>query len=281
MPASSDDDAQRAAGPDARRPDRTSRWPAAPIRPLVREPLDPARPVHGASGLDGADLPEPGVARRGRESADRADGRRCVRGGRPCRSPSSRPGRSRTSPSSCAPSPALSDRIGAISLMGGSLGVGNTTASAEFNIWQDPEAAAIVFAIRAADPDGRARRRPTRRSSCPTTSPGSTALGTRTGPGRRRPDAVLRASFHRERYGWDGPADPRRRRRRRPRRAVADRAADDADRRRARRRADARPDDRRRAAGSSGKAPNAEVLVRARSRRRSSTCVVEAIATFP
>ena len=41
--------------------------------------------------------------------------------------------------------PALHDRIGAISLMGGSLGVGNTTASAEFNIWQDPEAAAIVF----------------------------------------------------------------------------------------------------------------------------------------
>ena len=29
--------------------------------------------------------------------------------------------------------------------MGGSLGEGNTTASAEFNIWQDPEAAAIVF----------------------------------------------------------------------------------------------------------------------------------------
>src|SRR5258705_6514491 len=41
--------------------------------------------------------------------------------------------------------PGLHDRIGAISLMGGSLGVGNTTASAEFNVWQDPEAAAIVF----------------------------------------------------------------------------------------------------------------------------------------
>ena len=42
--------------------------------------------------------------------------------------------------------PALHERIAAISLMGGSLGAGNITPAAEFNIWADPDAAAIVFA---------------------------------------------------------------------------------------------------------------------------------------
>jgi inosine-uridine nucleoside N-ribohydrolase len=41
--------------------------------------------------------------------------------------------------------PELAPRIAHICLMGGSIGDGNTTASAEFNIYADPEAAAIVF----------------------------------------------------------------------------------------------------------------------------------------
>ncbi|HET9851799.1 MAG TPA: nucleoside hydrolase [Candidatus Limnocylindrales bacterium] len=41
--------------------------------------------------------------------------------------------------------PALAPRIAHICLMGGSIGDGNTTASAEFNVYADPEAAAIVF----------------------------------------------------------------------------------------------------------------------------------------
>ena len=41
--------------------------------------------------------------------------------------------------------PEARDRIGEIVLMGGSTGRGNTTAAAEFNIWVDPEAAALVF----------------------------------------------------------------------------------------------------------------------------------------
>ena len=41
--------------------------------------------------------------------------------------------------------PCVREGIDRICLMGGSLGEGNTTAAAEFNIWQDPEAAAIVF----------------------------------------------------------------------------------------------------------------------------------------
>lgn len=39
----------------------------------------------------------------------------------------------------------IKENIEMISFMGGSLGSGNTTATAEFNIWQDPDAAEIVF----------------------------------------------------------------------------------------------------------------------------------------
>jgi inosine-uridine nucleoside N-ribohydrolase len=41
--------------------------------------------------------------------------------------------------------PELAERIAHICLMGGSIGEGNTTVSAEFNVYADPEAAAIVF----------------------------------------------------------------------------------------------------------------------------------------
>ncbi len=41
--------------------------------------------------------------------------------------------------------PGLASKIAHLSIMGGSIGEGNTTASAEFNIYADPEAADIVF----------------------------------------------------------------------------------------------------------------------------------------
>ena len=41
--------------------------------------------------------------------------------------------------------PALAKQIAHLCLMGGSIGEGNTTVAAEFNIYADPEAAAIVF----------------------------------------------------------------------------------------------------------------------------------------
>ena len=41
--------------------------------------------------------------------------------------------------------PSLGARIAHLSIMGGSIGEGNTTVSAEFNIYADPEAADIVF----------------------------------------------------------------------------------------------------------------------------------------
>lgn len=41
--------------------------------------------------------------------------------------------------------PEVTQKIELISIMGGSTGIGNRTATAEFNIWADPEAARIVF----------------------------------------------------------------------------------------------------------------------------------------
>ncbi len=41
--------------------------------------------------------------------------------------------------------PEVGARIARIAVMGGGYGVGNATATAEFNIWHDPEAAEIVF----------------------------------------------------------------------------------------------------------------------------------------
>ena len=168
-------------------------------RPLVREPWIPTH-VHGASGLDGADLPEPGLAQRSETAIELTAALL----------------RASPMPVTLVPTgpltnialllrafPALRDRIAAISLMGGSLGVGNTTASAEFNIWQDPEAAAIVF--ESGIPILMAGLDVTHQALV---LPGDVArleaLGNRTG----RVFADLMRFFgqhHRERYGWDGP----------------------------------------------------------------------------
>jgi pyrimidine-specific ribonucleoside hydrolase len=168
-------------------------------RPLLRESLvQPA--FHGESGLDGADLPEPAFDVR-RETAIELTASLV---------------RSSTLPVTLVPTgpltnialflrafPALHHRIGAISLMGGSLSVGNTTASAEFNIWQDPEAATIVF--ESGIPILMAGLDVTHRALVlPPDVARLEALGTRTG----RVFADLMRFFaihHRNRYGWDGP----------------------------------------------------------------------------
>ena len=45
--------------------------------------------------------------------------------------------------------PAFAGRLAGISIMGGSATAGNVTRAAEFNIWADPEAAAVVFGAGA------------------------------------------------------------------------------------------------------------------------------------
>jgi purine nucleosidase/pyrimidine-specific ribonucleoside hydrolase len=112
-------------------------------KPLVGDGGDgTASAVHGASGMDGADLGEPDVPLDPRHAVDLiADVLRDT-----------------TRPVTLIPTgpltnvalllrrfPELREAIGAIVLMGGAVATGNWRPLAEFNIWVDPEAAHVVF----------------------------------------------------------------------------------------------------------------------------------------
>jgi len=110
-------------------------------RPLLRE-LVTAGEVHGASGLDGADWPEPAVDVVPEHAVDLIVD--LVMGA---------PGQVTLVPIGPLTNIALALRrepriVGAVRevvLMGGSFTRGNTSPAAEFNIYVDPEAAAAVF----------------------------------------------------------------------------------------------------------------------------------------
>jgi len=108
-------------------------------RPLVAEPRHAAY-VHGESGLDGADLPEP---LRGPTSHDAVGFiiETCRKNEGTWLVPT---GPLTNIALALRSAPDLASRIAGISLMGGGT-FGNRTAVAEFNIWADPEAAAMVF----------------------------------------------------------------------------------------------------------------------------------------
>jgi inosine-uridine nucleoside N-ribohydrolase len=108
-------------------------------RPLVAPPRH-AGYVHGESGLDGADLPPPSGPPASRdavgfiiETLRHHDGVWLVPTG-----PMTNIALALRS------APDIASRLAGISFMGGGL-FGNRTATAEFNIWADPEAAAIVI----------------------------------------------------------------------------------------------------------------------------------------
>jgi pyrimidine-specific ribonucleoside hydrolase len=105
-------------------------------RPLLRDPFVAAY-VHGETGLDGPDLPPPQREPLAQHAVDflaeQVAGATLVAVGPLtnvallfARYPEARPER--------------------LVIMGGSIGLGNVTPAAEFNIWADPEAAARVFA---------------------------------------------------------------------------------------------------------------------------------------
>jgi len=109
-------------------------------RPFVRA-RDVAAHVHGESGLDGPDLPPPTKSPGAQHAVEFIADQIRARAGKLTLVP--------TGPLTnvgllCALHPdARPERI---VLMGGSIGEGNRTPAAEFNIWADPEAAERVFA---------------------------------------------------------------------------------------------------------------------------------------
>ena len=108
-------------------------------RPLVARPADGAT-IHGASGLDGADLPDP---IRGTDGTDAV--------GFLAATVRRRPGTwvVVTGPMTnlalaLAAHDDLVDHLGGVSFMGGGT-FGNRTPVAEYNVWADPDAAAMVI----------------------------------------------------------------------------------------------------------------------------------------
>jgi inosine-uridine nucleoside N-ribohydrolase len=108
-------------------------------RPLVAPQRD-AGYIHGESGLDGAELPEPTTPLDGTDGVEfiidtcrSSEGLWLVATG-----PLTNIG------TAFRLAPDLPNRVAGVSLMGGG-SFGNRSATAEFNIWADPGAAAIVF----------------------------------------------------------------------------------------------------------------------------------------
>jgi inosine-uridine nucleoside N-ribohydrolase len=118
---------------------------AKPISAIVQRHPTVA---HGTTGLDGPTLPEPSRQATGNnavdfiiESTHSNEGMWIVAIG-PLTNIAL----------ALRQDPGMANRIAGISIMGGSLKGGNSTATAEFNIWFDADAAAVVFDAAATNP---------------------------------------------------------------------------------------------------------------------------------
>jgi pyrimidine-specific ribonucleoside hydrolase len=173
---------------------------AGAAAPLLR-PLETAPEVHGTSGLEGADLPEPAAPVRPEGAIAFM---RSVLRDAPHPVTLIPTGPLTNIATLLLTSPDVVDRISHVCLMGGSVGPGNWTPAAEFNIWVDPEAARIVF--RSGLPITMVGLDATHQAlMLPPDVERLAAVGTR--PATVFAD-LLRffARFHRDRYGWDGAA---------------------------------------------------------------------------
>lgn len=113
---------------------------AGAARPLIAEPVD-AREVHGESGMDGTTLPTP-TRTAGDDATEvliettRAEEGLWLVPTGPLTNVAL----------AMRLDPTFTERLAGICLMGGGALGGNVTVAAEFNVFADPEAAAIVFA---------------------------------------------------------------------------------------------------------------------------------------
>jgi purine nucleosidase len=109
--------------------------------PLLRPALD-ARQVHGDSGLGGAVLPPPSARPAPGHAVDYIiDTMRAT----PGEITLVATGPLTNIALAVRREPRLADWVKGFVIMGGSAGRGNVTPAAEYNIWADPEAAAVVF----------------------------------------------------------------------------------------------------------------------------------------
>jgi len=113
-------------------------------RPLVREPVT-AEHVHGETGLDGAGLPPPSTDLAEGHAVHRLIALLLERPGDAAAVTLCPIGPLTNIAMALRIAPDIASRIRRIVLMGGAMGQGNVTPSAEFNIFADPHAAAIVF----------------------------------------------------------------------------------------------------------------------------------------
>jgi len=111
-------------------------------RPLVRA-IEVAESIHGESGLDGPVLPEPNIELDPRHAVDFIiDTVMAAEPGEITLVPT---GALTNIAMAVRKEPRIAERVREIVLMGGAVGGGNWSATSEFNIVIDPEAAHIVF----------------------------------------------------------------------------------------------------------------------------------------
>ena len=112
------------------------------MKPLVREAIDAAY-IHGETGLDGVELPEPAVELDPRHGVDLII--ETIMSNEPGTVTLVPTGPLTNIAMAARKEPRIVERVQEIVLMGGGYHVGNWSPVAEFNIKVDPEAAHIVF----------------------------------------------------------------------------------------------------------------------------------------
>ncbi len=110
-------------------------------RPLLR-PLATAEDVHGATGLQGADLPEPSFPRQAQHGVDFLI-EQLLSASAPVRIAALGPLTNLAV--ALIKCPQIAEHIEQLVIMGGAMGQGNITPAAEFNLYVDPHAAHVVL----------------------------------------------------------------------------------------------------------------------------------------